>query len=412
VAFGGSLQDFGMPEILQMIGSENKTGILSIKRKREKISILFERGKVVWLDSSTAKLEEMVLGILKTTGRVSEKEYSVLETDRKRNNHRLSTSVASLQLTSLSDLQRVASFCLLEKFYPVFRWKNGEYNFTQRLLGTSYDKKMLQPIDVNGVVMEGVRQLDEWILIEKMITSVDMVFQKVFSKESLVFLDPKAGENDDIFGDDIFGDDTSFSGLSGGEDSASKVKEEKEPEDVYPENALFLDDTQMAVFSLMDGRYTLDDISKLGEIGAFDVCKTAAKLLCAKVIAKPVKKIKKQKKRHLSGRLLYNALFFGVLSVFLFFLSVSLGNQMAALIIPSENFKEEVSRVQEALALHKKKKLVFAVEVYRLRSGAYPDKLRELVKLGLLDKNDLLAPSEKEYSYKKINNYHFTITQP
>jgi len=402
VAFGGSLQDFGMPEILQMIGSENKTGILSIKRKREKMSIFFERGKVVWLDSPTAKLEEMVIDILKTTGRISEREYYALKADGTIKNHRLSTSVGNLKLISLADLQRLANFCLLENFYPVFRWKSGEYNFTQRLLVANYDKKMLQPLDINGVVMEGVRQLDEWVRIEDIISSTGMVFQKVRSNESLVFLDPKSGENSDIFGDDIFGD----------EGGASKAKEEEKPDKAYPQDALFLDDTQMAVFSLMDGRYTLDDISKLGEIGAFDVCKTAAKLLRANVIEKPVGKIKKGKKKPLSGKLLYNTLFFGVLSVFLFFLSISLGNNMAAFIIPSENFKEEVSRVQDAFALHKKKKLIFAVEVYRLRSGAYPDKLLELVRFGLLEKNDLLDPRNREYSYKKVNKHKFTITQP
>ena len=67
---------------------------------------------------------------------------------------------------------------ILQIIYRLFRWKDGEYNFEPHDT-VEYDRENVTPMAAESILMEGIRMLDEWPIIEKKIPSFDKVFEKI-----------------------------------------------------------------------------------------------------------------------------------------------------------------------------------------------------------------------------------------
>ena len=63
MALSGTLKDFALPDIFQLIGMQRKTGLLTLESDRETVSVIFEQGMVVHSDSTIRRLFR-VLSIL------------------------------------------------------------------------------------------------------------------------------------------------------------------------------------------------------------------------------------------------------------------------------------------------------------------------------------------------------------
>ena len=60
MALEGTIKDFGLPDIFQLIGLQRKTGILTLTSDTENITVTFENGMVVMADSSAKRLEDRI----------------------------------------------------------------------------------------------------------------------------------------------------------------------------------------------------------------------------------------------------------------------------------------------------------------------------------------------------------------
>ena len=50
MALRGTLKDFGIAEIFQLIGGQGKSGTLYLESKRDKLTLLFDRGAIVGVE--------------------------------------------------------------------------------------------------------------------------------------------------------------------------------------------------------------------------------------------------------------------------------------------------------------------------------------------------------------------------
>ena len=62
--------------------------------------------------------------------------------------------------------------------FRVFRWRDGRYQFTPAD-AVDYDRENFVPMSTDFILMEGIRMVDEWPIIEKKIPSFDIVFRPV-----------------------------------------------------------------------------------------------------------------------------------------------------------------------------------------------------------------------------------------
>ena len=66
---------------------------------------------------------------------------------------------------------------MLQTVYGLFRWKNGHYHFAPQGM-VDYDSDNLEPVSTESILMEGLRMLDEWPLIERAIPNGGVVLRK------------------------------------------------------------------------------------------------------------------------------------------------------------------------------------------------------------------------------------------
>src|SRR5258708_38696371 len=71
MALEGTIKDFGLPDIFQLIGLQRKTGLLTLKHAQDQVTVFFENGMVVNADSASKRLEDRLGNVLVKQGKLS-----------------------------------------------------------------------------------------------------------------------------------------------------------------------------------------------------------------------------------------------------------------------------------------------------------------------------------------------------
>ena len=71
MALEGTIKDFSIVELLQMLGQNKSTGVLVIKHKDNFVTIYFERGLIVSVETFPRKLEHRLGETLLKRGNIS-----------------------------------------------------------------------------------------------------------------------------------------------------------------------------------------------------------------------------------------------------------------------------------------------------------------------------------------------------
>jgi len=72
MALKGTLKDFSLADIFQLIGIQKKTGVLTLKNDKEVVTVSFVEGNVVSADALHRRLEDRIGTVLVKSGRITE----------------------------------------------------------------------------------------------------------------------------------------------------------------------------------------------------------------------------------------------------------------------------------------------------------------------------------------------------
>ena len=176
MALEGTIKEFGLADIFQLIGLQKKTGTLFLKGLDATVNIHFEDGAVVKIDEST-KLPKYLTGrILINLGKVKPKQLEEALEIQKTTARKIGSILIGQEAINKDDLKNALSFQMKEAIYRVFRWKGGDYKFYQDKV--DYDRDTVTPLSSEHLLMDGVRMLDEWPKLEKILPSADTVLKK------------------------------------------------------------------------------------------------------------------------------------------------------------------------------------------------------------------------------------------
>jgi hypothetical protein len=212
MALEGSLRDFGLADILQLIFFQRKTGVLNLEGKLDKIKLLFIDGHIVGAESKRRMEANRFGKVLIKKGFLKEEELQSLLEEQKKSNLRLGSFLVRKGIIKKEDVEETLTGQVKETIIQIFSWKEGTYEFTPQAIPP--DKDIPISIDTQHLLMESLRIVDEWTLIEGKIT-LDTVFRKKtddvseLAEEERDILFLVDGENDvstiiDISGKDDF----------------------------------------------------------------------------------------------------------------------------------------------------------------------------------------------------------------
>ncbi|MBN2346203.1 MAG: DUF4388 domain-containing protein [Candidatus Aminicenantes bacterium] len=179
MAFKGTLREFKVPDILQLVSLQKKTGILTFNSQEGFITLIFEDGLIIGIDAFPKKLEMRVGNVFVKQEIISEEMLQRALAIQKRTGQKVGEILIGMGLIDEKIIPEVLKIQATQIVLSLFNWKKGEYNF-KVLDYVDKALRMFTPIAVDNLIMEGVQMLDEWPLIKKVIPSEDIVFEPVF----------------------------------------------------------------------------------------------------------------------------------------------------------------------------------------------------------------------------------------
>ena len=179
MAFKGTLREFKVPDILQLLSLQKKTGILTFNSLEGFITLIFEEGCIVGIDAFPKKLEMRVGNVCVKQKIISEEMLQRVLAIQKRTNQKVGEILIGMGLIDEKIIPEILKIQAIQIVLSLFNWKKGEYNF-KILNYINKDLRLFNPIAVDNLIMEGVQMFDEWPLIKKVIPNENIVFEPVF----------------------------------------------------------------------------------------------------------------------------------------------------------------------------------------------------------------------------------------
>jgi hypothetical protein len=258
MALEGTLRDFSLADIFQLIGLQRKTGVLTLKGKDDTVTVTFLDGKVVGADSMNRKLENRLGTVLVKTGYLTTEQLNHALEIQKETLQRLGFILTHHQIISQDELRDALQLQNLQIIYRLFRWKDGEYHFSQETV-IEYDHDNVIPVSAESILMEGARMMDEWPIIEKRIRSYSMVFRHKAVGQEIAVVD-----EDDA--DEVDFDGAAKKKKKGGGDKIRITSQEK------------------MIYDSVNGKATVAEIIESSRLSEFDTAKALYELLSRDLI--------------------------------------------------------------------------------------------------------------------------------
>ncbi len=184
MALAGTLKDFGLPDIVQLIGLQRKTGTLHLKTEGESVNVVFESGNIVAADSSMSRPSDRIGNALVMQGAITQEQLDKTLLLQKQTMQRLGHVLISEKIVSEDALRKAVEAQLFQVVFRLFRWRQGDYAFeTQNTV--DYERTGAVSLGADFVLMEGIRMVDEWPIIERRIPSVASVFRRVVDQSQI-----------------------------------------------------------------------------------------------------------------------------------------------------------------------------------------------------------------------------------
>jgi hypothetical protein len=171
----GDLARIQLPDVLSFISMIRGTGKLSLRRHQLERSVHWKEGEIIFASSNSP--EHSLGQFLLRNGKITAAQY---EESKRRVTATTRHGKLLVQMGAISpkDLWWGVKNQALEILYSLFGWKDGTFLFSDGVDELANERIVLS-INTAGMIMEGIRRLDESARIREKVPSLEVVFVKV-----------------------------------------------------------------------------------------------------------------------------------------------------------------------------------------------------------------------------------------
>ncbi len=180
MALNGSIKEFGLTEIFELLFQQQKEGMLTMTREKETVVVLFKEGKIVQAD--TKDHDEALLKRLDQAALLTNDQAGIIRYRAAKGKQSIESLLIELEFIAESEMMRLSKLFTEECLFGLFHWDSGEYQFEQQKV--TYNSKLITPLETQFFLMEGVRQIDEWPSLLKKIPSRLTIFEDISEPDS------------------------------------------------------------------------------------------------------------------------------------------------------------------------------------------------------------------------------------
>jgi DNA-binding transcriptional ArsR family regulator len=393
MALRGTLSDFGIADIFQLVGHQVKTGVLLLKNREQEVRISFVDGNVVKAATASRDKADLLGNIMIRAGVLSEAQLEAALEEQQRTMRRLGDVLIEKGIVDEATLREFTRLQTTETLYRLFLWETGTYEFTQQDT-IDYDERTQRPIRADEILLEAFRMVDEWPSVREVVPSSRMTVRKVRDL-------PAAGEakKKDDDEDLLAGLDDAFSAMEAGDD----FDEPSSDGDLGPNDR--------AVYDLIEPDIEVQTLIDRSRMGEFETCKAVMHLIRGGYVVGEIDEslaVSESAVRFNPRALLEGIPAFLTRVALYAVVASAVGGVIklhelddSGLLSPDRTLIVRPGQVQQQLGTVQKARLTKAIEVYRLLEGTYPETLAQLVEAGLVEDEDLHRPFQTPYAYRK-----------
>jgi hypothetical protein len=177
----GSLQEFSLANVLQLVKMSAKTGVLTLERRHEHGRVYFRDGQVYY---ATLEPQVMPLGErLVRAGHIKQEhlDEALAEQRGEASGSRIGAILVNKGYLDRGVLAAAVADQIEETAFSLLTWTEGQFEF--KAGGPAADEDIIVELSVEGVIMDGVRRLDEWDLIIDSLGSLQHVPRLAYDEE-------------------------------------------------------------------------------------------------------------------------------------------------------------------------------------------------------------------------------------
>lgn len=381
MALKGTIRDFGVADIFQLIGQQAKTGVLVLRNDVDEVRVYFKSGSVVRAESAT-RPGQMLLGTFLLRAEIlTQEQLDQALIEQRRTLKRFGAVLVELGFTTPDVITEFTTLQMTETIYALFQWKNGTYEFEGEEVEPSPEG--VEPVRAENIVMNGIRMVDEWPAIREKLPSYTWLVECV---KPLPPPRKKTSATDQF----------DFTNLG------EQVNESTDLDDIGTYERL--------IYGLVAPGRDVQKIIDLTRLGEFEACRALGNLMSAgyvrvvkpmPVVAETVDVAPQTPGQRvgryvgIAGRILVSASLVMCGAMLLGRISLA---QIG--LDPGGELSYEPKPVEKHFAETQLRVIRRSLELYRFETGQYPPALATLVERGLLTSRDIHFPFNRPYFYK------------
>ncbi len=243
MALEGTLKDFSLADIFQLIGLQRKTGVLTLRAKDDTVTVTFLDGKVVGADSLSHRLENRLGHVLIRSELLTQDQLNRALEIQKETLQRLGFILVHYGIISVDALKQAIQLQILQIVFRLFRWKDGDYHFSQETT-IEYDRDYVVPVSAERI------------------RSYDMVFRKKLTDQEIVVVGAEDADEVDFDSD------------------ATPMRRRRQ----IISDKIRISREEKAIYDMVDGTMSVRDVLEMSKFSEFDTAKALYELLTRDLI--------------------------------------------------------------------------------------------------------------------------------
>jgi|SRR5579884_181641 len=177
----GRIRDTRLPALLQLLRSEGKTGVLTLKKNDLNKSIFIKDGDIIFATSLYAddRFGEMLL----KAGKINFKQYETSVDLLKKTGKRQGTILVEQGFITPKDLFEGVVSQVREIVLSAFTWIDGEYEFLEGPLPS--EEVITLNISTGDIILDGIKRIQDWNRLVKDLPPLESVLHLSSDPRSL-----------------------------------------------------------------------------------------------------------------------------------------------------------------------------------------------------------------------------------
>jgi hypothetical protein len=170
----GNFETFNLNSIFQLLGNDQKTGVLKVNNEDKEIRIYLKDGEIIYATGSQNK--DRLGHFLKSQGIISQEQLQESLKKGKAEKKALGKILLEKGILTPKNLQEIIHQQIEHIIFNLFLWDNGEFEYTDAALNMK--GMVVTKINVVSLLLEASRRIDEISILKKHIPN-DMLIYRI-----------------------------------------------------------------------------------------------------------------------------------------------------------------------------------------------------------------------------------------